>query len=549
MRTATVELSKATLFYRDAGKGHPAVFVHALLTDSRTWLDQLDGLGDRSRMLAPDLSGQGFSSPMRREKVSSDYYADELLEFLDALKLREPVDVVGLSGGGMIAAIACARRPERCRSLVLISTVFNDSATDAAGVRYRAENARTVVIEGKDTLFRRFNEYIVAPGASLTARARYRTMLEQTPYEQFVAFLTTAEQVPRSQLPAQLKLPVMIPVGRGDSVLTPAMAEQTAKLIPRRARRDSAERGAAVAARGAGGVQRCTASILGRTRCQRRQAMITLKQRGRSGLQFLGSLQQFSSSVLRDHAEADFAAQPEAEALTEEFKTDVRPHVWRERLDRARDVVERSKAYRYNRFYQRFVAEQNYVRAIPAVEARRQEWETVAAAKQPKDESRLKLDPNLPIPRWYEGVEWHLEPGGWDGYDLVMPMFMAGHRSVRVLARRLCGGRRQLRHPLPAQERAVRVPSPRLQAHLRSRLRRCHDARRCPAAVPAGRADRRRPLGGAAQERPFRQRDDGHRHHVPAGRRGQGRRGRRQRRRGDQLRGAPRDAARASARR
>jgi len=232
IRTGTVELGKATLFYRDAGSGPPAVFVHALLTDSRTWLDQLDGLGDRSRMLAPDLSGQGFSSPMRLEKVSSDHYADELLEFLDALKLREPVDVVGLSGGGMIAAIACARRPERCRSLVLVSTVFDDSATDAAGVRYRAENARTVVIEGKDTLFRRFNEYIVAPGASLTARARYRTMLEQTPYEQFVAFLTTAEQVPRSQLPAQLKLPVMIPVGRGDSVLTPAMAEQTAKLFP-----------------------------------------------------------------------------------------------------------------------------------------------------------------------------------------------------------------------------------------------------------------------------------------------------------------------------
>ena len=25
-----------------------------------------------------------------------------------------------------------------------------------------------------------------------------------------------------------------------------------------------------------------------------------------------------------------------------------------------------------------------------------------------------------------EGVEWHLEPGGWDGYDMAQPMFMAG---------------------------------------------------------------------------------------------------------------------------
>ncbi len=154
--------------------------------------------------------------------------------------------------------------------------------------------------------------------------------------------------------------------------------------------------------------------------------MITLKQRGRAGLQFLGSLQTFSSSTLRDRAEADFAAQPEAPALTEEFRGDARPHVWQERLRRARDVVERSKAYRFNRFYQRWVGEQNFIRAIPAVEARREQWQALARAKQAPDNSRLQLNPDLEIPSWYAGVEWHLEPGGWDGYDLNQPMFMAG---------------------------------------------------------------------------------------------------------------------------
>ena len=54
--------------------------------------------------------------------------------------------------------------------------------------------------------------------------------------------------------------------------------------------------------------------------------MINLKQRGRAGLQFLGTLQKFSSSALRDQAEADFAVQPENAALTEEFKSDVKRH-------------------------------------------------------------------------------------------------------------------------------------------------------------------------------------------------------------------------------
>lgn len=154
--------------------------------------------------------------------------------------------------------------------------------------------------------------------------------------------------------------------------------------------------------------------------------MITLKQRGRAGLQFLGSLQHYSSSTLRDQAEADFAAQPEAESFAKEFDSDVGPSVWRERIGRARDVVERSKAYRYNRFYQRWVGEQNYIRAIPATEQRRTEWQAFVDKNKPKDTSRLQLNPNLEMPSWYDGVEWHLEPGGWDGYDLTQPMFMAG---------------------------------------------------------------------------------------------------------------------------
>lgn len=156
--------------------------------------------------------------------------------------------------------------------------------------------------------------------------------------------------------------------------------------------------------------------------------MINLKQRGRSGMQFLGSLQKFSSSVLRDQAEADYAAQPEAPALAERWSRDAqtaKPAEWRRRIAEARKVVERSRAYRLNRFYQRWVAEENFTRAIPAVEARRAEWEAFVAARPPRDPTKLQLDPAVKIPRWFDGVEWHLEPGGWDGYDMAMPMFAA----------------------------------------------------------------------------------------------------------------------------
>jgi len=227
----SVDLDRVQIPYRERGQGRPVVFVHALLLDSRLWLDQLDGLCESRRCLAPDFSGHGYSSPSTQSKIDMQRYADELLAFLDATKVRE-ADFVGLSAGGNIVAIACARQPQRCRSLTLISTVLGGGALDAAGVRYRAENARTVVIEGKDTLFRRFNEYIVAPGASLGARARYKTMLAQTPYETLVAFLTTTDTPTSGELAAKLTMPVLIPVGQGDTVLTPAMATKIAATFP-----------------------------------------------------------------------------------------------------------------------------------------------------------------------------------------------------------------------------------------------------------------------------------------------------------------------------
>jgi pimeloyl-ACP methyl ester carboxylesterase len=225
----TVALSDAEIHYRESGRGRPVLYVHALLLDSRLWLDQLAAFPNR-RNIAPDLPGFGWSSPDVSPQVNTERHAARLLEFLDRLDVREPIDVVGLSGGGAIAAMACASAPQRCRSLTLISTPFG-AALDPAGVRYRAENARTVVIEGKDALFRRFNEYIVGPSASLHARARYKSMLDQTPYESIVAFMTTQEPS-RADLPAKLTMPVMIPVGAGDTVLTTANAEALAKGFP-----------------------------------------------------------------------------------------------------------------------------------------------------------------------------------------------------------------------------------------------------------------------------------------------------------------------------
>jgi SAM-dependent methyltransferase len=140
---------------------------------------------------------------------------------------------------------------------------------------------------------------------------------------------------------------------------------------------------------------------------------------------FLGSLQVYSSGELLDEAREDFSEQAETPTLTETFRSDADESTWEQRLEQARQIAERSTAYRFNRFYQRYVAEENWVRSLQAVERHRDDFAEAFGSQMPATQ-RLILNPDLEIPEYFDGVEWHLQPGGWDGYDLSSAMFATG---------------------------------------------------------------------------------------------------------------------------
>jgi SAM-dependent methyltransferase len=151
-----------------------------------------------------------------------------------------------------------------------------------------------------------------------------------------------------------------------------------------------------------------------------------LTQRGRAGMEILGSIQVMSSRELRARARASFEALDEAQTLTKEHAADdgVSPKETRGRIARAREIADRLPFFRLERFLQRYVAEENFNFGITAIEERREQFEAIMGA--PVDTAAggtLELLPDLPVPKYYEGVEWHLEPGGWDGWDLYGALF------------------------------------------------------------------------------------------------------------------------------
>lgn len=226
IKSGKIVANGVELHYREAGEGAPVIFLHALFLNSRLWLDQVEGLSGTCRCIALDLRGFGESEPYTASYLDPYIYADDIVDFIAAMEFDAPVHLVGLSAGGLIAGLVYEKAPEKVASITLISASF-DWTPDPTLARYQREMARLAVVEGKDILFRRFDEYTFGPTASLHARARYKSMLEEARTETIVAFLGNGGRTkPRPDLYDMVDVPVLLPVGTADSIISLQRAEE-----------------------------------------------------------------------------------------------------------------------------------------------------------------------------------------------------------------------------------------------------------------------------------------------------------------------------------
>jgi pimeloyl-ACP methyl ester carboxylesterase len=208
------------------------------MTDHTMWLDQLRGLGGLRRCVAIDLRGFGRSDPIVPGYLDYDRYADDVAEIV--LTLREQqADVAGFSAGGTIALSLWQRHPHLVRSLVLMTPGVGrgvpaqpEGPAPRSGERgapdYLDANARRAVFEGKAVLFDRFQVagYHFGPHASLTARARYRSMFEGTRTDMMVAtFQTLARGVDLMDVLPTISVPVLFIRGEDESMAIETLRE------------------------------------------------------------------------------------------------------------------------------------------------------------------------------------------------------------------------------------------------------------------------------------------------------------------------------------
>jgi pimeloyl-ACP methyl ester carboxylesterase len=107
------------LAYFEDGKGTPVVFVHGAVGDLRFWEPQREAFSKGHRFVAYSLRYHGAVKWTDDGKqYSAATHAADLAALITALKAG-PVHLVGLSYGGLLAAMVATKEPQLLRTLTL----------------------------------------------------------------------------------------------------------------------------------------------------------------------------------------------------------------------------------------------------------------------------------------------------------------------------------------------------------------------------------------------------------------------------------------------
>jgi pimeloyl-ACP methyl ester carboxylesterase len=229
----TVEVNGTRMNYTDTGgQGTPVLLLHAFPLHAGMWQPQIDHLGDRFRLIAPDLKGFGASdAPEDAADYSMDGYARDLKALLDELGI-EKATVVGLSMGGYVAFAFLRLYPDSVAALVLADTRAEDDP--AEGKDKRSAQQAQVRNQGTAGLIDGLAGALLSEDArqsqpEVVARAKE---LMQNPAVGFIGGLEAMKNRPDSTGDlAKIGVPTLVMVGETDGVTPPEAARRMHEFV------------------------------------------------------------------------------------------------------------------------------------------------------------------------------------------------------------------------------------------------------------------------------------------------------------------------------
>jgi pimeloyl-ACP methyl ester carboxylesterase len=214
-----------------AGKGPPIIFLHGVGLDRHMWQAQVIFLAQTHSVICYDLLGHGESGKIEGPVKLGDFAGQ--LERLWAALGVDKASLIGFSFGGLIAQDFAARHSAKIEKLILISTVYDRSEAERAGVEARLVKAQR---EGPASIYPAALERWFSP-AFLAGRAEqieelHHRMLDndEISFLQAYEIFAFGDKEIAGKI-GRISCPTLIMTGEHDRGSTAAMAWRMAKEI------------------------------------------------------------------------------------------------------------------------------------------------------------------------------------------------------------------------------------------------------------------------------------------------------------------------------
>jgi pimeloyl-ACP methyl ester carboxylesterase len=233
----TVDAGGIKTNYLETGQGPVVVLVHGSgpgVTSYANWRLVLPALGEKFRVIAPDMVGFGFSERPSDVQYGVQTWADQVIGLMDSLGVRT-ASIVGNSFGGAIALRVATQHPDRVDKLVLMGSMgvpfeLTEGLDRVWGYTPSFENMRKVL-----DVFAYDRELV----PDELAEVRYRASMQPGFQESFAAMFPAPRQrwvdamrTPDEEI-RQIPHETLVVHGREDQVIPVDTSLQLMRLIDR----------------------------------------------------------------------------------------------------------------------------------------------------------------------------------------------------------------------------------------------------------------------------------------------------------------------------
>jgi pimeloyl-ACP methyl ester carboxylesterase len=138
IKTEKIRVGNIDIAYQIFGRGNPLLFIPGFSMTMDMWEPMLNGLRENHTIILFDNRGIGqTTAPAGNETTTSAAAADftiaqftnDTAALIDALNIRQPVDVLGLSLGGFIAQELALSHSEKVNRLILVASSCGGNQT------------------------------------------------------------------------------------------------------------------------------------------------------------------------------------------------------------------------------------------------------------------------------------------------------------------------------------------------------------------------------------------------------------------------------------